>query len=150
MLPKLERFQPKLITETFFPDYVNKPEDINYGLCWEWAWLAHKTFKNVELWDICAHAFVRHRNKFYDSQRLLGEEDWKDLPASNFGMSYYLEPCGTCLTHPGRVDGNIEASPLTESQFKLHWGSQTKRFNMSWAQLDKLAQQELRRHAHHR
>lgn len=147
MLPKLEHFQPTIITPTFFPAYLNKPQDINHGLCWEWAWLAHKTFKNVELWDICAHAFVRYQNKFYDSERLLGEANWEDLPAANFGMQYYLQPCHTCQTHGGRENGNNEASPLTETQFQCHWNSQTTRFNTSWDQLNRMAQQELRRHA---
>lgn len=142
MYPKLKRFQPKLITAVFFPYYVNCPEVINQGLCWEWAWLARKTFKDVELWDICEHAFVRHGNKFYDSERLLGEKDWQDLPSANMGADYLVcEGCEACYREAG-------AAPLFEWQFMNHWRLQAKRFHTSWQQLNRAAQQELRRHAH--
>lgn len=136
---KIEPFQPMLVTAAFFNSYLNNPNQINQGRCWQWAYLAHKMFKGVELWDICEHAFVRYQNKFYDSERPQGEEDWRDLPASNFGMCEQCPECEAC----GREWGLAQ---LSESQFRYHWQSQTKRYNITWADLDRMAQRELRKH----
>jgi hypothetical protein len=142
MYPKLVPFQPAIVTAAYFPSYLNTPEKLNEGRCWQWAYLAHKTFKDVELWDICDHAFVRYRNKFYDSERLFfGEMDWRDLPAASTGWSDYLV-CPECEA------GNREpgAAHLLEWQFKNHWTYQTRRYNTTWEELDRLAQKELARH----
>lgn len=141
MLRKLEPFQPLIVTAAYFNSYLNAPEKLNEGICWQWAYLAHKTFKDVELWDICDHAFVRYHGKFYDSERPFGEVEWEDLPAANFGQcSWLCSECEKC----GRPEG---ASPLTEKQFRYHWKSQTKKYKITWADLDRMAQRELRRHA---
>jgi hypothetical protein len=136
MYPKLKTFQPELITKSHFTSFTN-PDVINQGRCWQWAYLAHKTFQGVELWDICEHAFVRYQNKFYDCQRLLGEEDWRDLPASNLGSYQQCPECEACGREP---EGAI---PLTVKQFQYHWNSQTKRYNITWKDLDRMAQQYL-------
>lgn len=139
-MKKLRHFQPALITATYFPHFLGNPKLINQGRCWQWAWLARKTFTNVELWDTCEHAFVRYQGKFYDSERLLGEVNWEDLPAARFGADYEVCPeCEAC----GRPAG---ISPLTEKQFQFHWHSQTDRYRTTFSDLDCLAERKLARH----
>lgn len=53
-----------------------------------WAYLSFLIFDKIELWDIPIHAFVKYKNKFYDSETLNGTMDWRDLPACNFGASF--------------------------------------------------------------
>jgi hypothetical protein len=141
MLRKLDPFQPLIVTATYFDSYINTPQLINQGMCWQWAYLAHKTFKDVELWDTCDHAFVRYQGKFYDSQKPFGEYDWRNLPAAHFGSIWTCSECKII----GRQGG---AALLTEQQFRDHWQSQTKRYNITFTDLDQKAEQELRRRAY--
>src|SRR5260370_36514472 len=105
---KLRRFQPKLITEVYFPHH-KKPITINDGECFVWAYLCFHTFVGVEIWHNPGHAFVRHGGKFYDSERIKGERDFRDLPA--------IGGCdaGTCR--------------MSQAQFKKEWRPQPPRFN---------------------
>ena len=83
---KLKKFQPELVVRAFPERELREnPNQINKGLCMRWAYMAYLMFENIELWSTCGHAFIKVGNKFYDSETLQGEEDWKDLPACNFG-----------------------------------------------------------------
>jgi hypothetical protein len=121
---KLEKFDPQLITEEHFPQHVDDPEFINYGQCFMWAYLAHKTFKGVQLWDTPYHAFVRYGKKFYDSENPQGVEDWRDLRACRW--SYQHQP--------------IKRS---NKSFRLNWRGQTRRFKTNWKKLDEQAKEVL-------
>ncbi len=79
---KLLHFQPQLVTANFFPKYRRCPDKINHGQCFIWAWLCHRIFRDVVLCDSDNHAFVKYGDKFYDSERLAGMSDWRDLPAT--------------------------------------------------------------------
>ena len=123
-------FDPLSITKNYFPKYIKQPAVINNGRCWIWAYLTFKSFKNVELWDTCGHAFIKHEDKFYDAERVNGELDWTNLPAANAG---FVDPCDVC----GPI-GRTEALSLTEEAFQYHWASQTSRFATSWHKLEAL------------
>jgi len=130
MLKKLEHFHPALITERYFPQEVARPNEINEGRCWQWAYLARKTFSNVQLWCVDIHAFIKHGGKFYDSETLQGTHNHLELPA----------------TYRGRYPGYVPPHQHTEKDFRYQWVSQTFRFHTSWEELDRLAQKELKRH----
>lgn len=120
-MKKLTPFKPALITKTFFKNY--DPSVINEGECFIWAYLAHLIFKDVEIWYLDCHAFVKYRGKFYDSERPRGVSDWQDLPATE--------------------DGSEPARRRNVSTFKKYWASQPKRFDTSWAELESKARKVL-------
>lgn len=119
----------KFINRTFFPGYLDVSV-INEGECFRWAYIAFRLYKGVQLWDISTHAFVLHRGRFYDSERPIGEEDWKDLPAANFG-----------------VGSDYAARPNSPKTFKREWREPAKRYNVVWkevrAQVQKVVQREI-------
>lgn len=90
----------KFINRTFFPEYLDVAV-INQGECFLWAYLAYRLYKNVELWDMGSHAFVRDRvtGKFYDSEKPNGEEDWQELPATNWGKGCGCPRCQEPARH---------------------------------------------------
>ena len=110
------------INRTFFSKYLDVSV-INMGECFLWAYLAYRLYDNVELWDMGAHAFVRSKTtgKFYDSERPNGEEDWKDLPATNFGQGCGCPRC----QQPARKFA-------TAGKFRRSWKGCTKRFGVKW------------------
>lgn len=127
----------KFINRTFFPEYKDVSV-INEGECFLWAYITFKVYKDVELWDMGAHAFVRSKldGKFYDSERPQGEEDWKDLPATNFG-----EGCGCSVCQrPAKQYKTIV-------RFKKSWTGMTKRFGVKWEEVDANIHKVLREHA---
>ena len=97
-MTRLKKFQPELVTPLFLEArFRHNPAAINKGNCMQWAYMAYRMFEGVQLWDICSHAFIKVQGKFYDSERLEGESDWKDLPACNFGAgcgSHFCERSG--------------------------------------------------------
>lgn len=93
---KLKKWQPELVVLTFPKLYRLEPKLVNRGKCFQWAYTAYLMFEGVELWSYGTHAFVRVENKFYDSERLQGEESWKDLPACNFGAGCGSLMCQSC------------------------------------------------------
>ena len=115
------------INQTFFPN--DDVKDINYGRCFLWAYTAFRLYKRVELWDFEIHAFVRYEGRFYDSERPLGELDWRDLPATNWGPATY---------EPAR-----RVSPKT---YKKRWAPSAEDFNVVWkdvrAQVQKVVENE--------
>jgi hypothetical protein len=121
---KRPHFQPSLITNNFFKHHKT-PETINEGECFIWAYLAHLVFKGVELWHAPTHAFVRYRGRFYDSQRLRGELNWRDLPAADW-------------------DERDKAVRSSASVFKHEWRGQPKEFDTSWAEIEAKARRLLR------
>jgi hypothetical protein len=121
---KLTHFKPSLITKEFFPEYKDVSV-INEGECFIWAYLAHLMFKDVEIWDVNCHAFVKYRGRFYDSEVLRGSPDWQDLPATE----------------------EADAPPRKHSvtSFKKSWHHNPKWFNTSWGEIESRARRVLRR-----
>lgn len=120
---KLQNFQPGLVTKTFFSTY-DDVSVINQGKCFIWAYLTFLLFKDVELWYMNSHAFVKYRGRFYDSERLQGVYNWQDLPATE--------------------NGDDIAKRFTVEQFKHGWRGQPQRFNTSWGKLESEARKVLR------
>ena len=119
----------RFINQTFFPNDI--PKEINTGRCFLWAYIAFRLYKRVELWSFNSHAFVRYEDKFYDSERPLGEDDWKDLPATNWGAIH---------------DPAIRVSP---KQFKSEdeWAGPARQYKVVWkevrAQVQKVVNERL-------
>jgi hypothetical protein len=113
-MKKLTQFRPQLITETFFSDV--KPNRINHGQCFIWAYLAYKSFKGVELYDTNCHAFVRYNGRYYDSERPKGEKNWYDLPANKHAFDV--------------------PTKRKMGEFRSRWHSQTGRFETTWQEID--------------
>jgi hypothetical protein len=109
---KLKRFQPELVIQAFPETYRGNPAKINKGQCFRWAFIAYNLFEDVELWSYGIHAFVKVEKKFYDSERLQGEEDWKDLPACNFGKGCGNLYCISCK----------KARSVSLDTFQEKWG----------------------------
>lgn len=108
----------EFINETFFPDYKDVSV-INEGECFLWAYIVWCLYEGIELWDCGIHAFVRYNGKFYDSEKPQGEDDWKDLPACNFG-------CGL---------GFREAERYHVVNFKRDWEISAERFEIDWYEI---------------
>jgi len=68
-----------LITRNFFPEYVGHEKGINSGNCFNWAYVAYRLYKNVQLWQNSAHAFVKQNGKFYDSESPFGTNHYANL-----------------------------------------------------------------------
>lgn len=131
-MKKILQFQPELVILAFPEDDLRaNPKQINKGLCMRWAYIAYQMFEGVELWDIGSHAFVRVGDKFYDSERLQGEEDWRDLPACNFGVG-----CG-----PGCKRCQQGAARRTLEDFQSYWNGNPIKPNWEW--YNQLAEQAL-------
>lgn len=126
---KLPNFKASFITETFFPD--DEPSDINSGECFKWAYIAYSLFEDVELYDLPHHAFVKYKGKYYDAECPEGEENWKDLPACNWGLWFDTPTCHT------------------PESFKYEWRSQVRRFQTSWDRLDQVVQETLEHGGYH-
>lgn len=122
-MKKLEQFNPRLITEQHFPDHIDEPDAINYGHCFMWAYLAHKTFKGVQLWDTPQHAFVRYGKKFYDSENPDGVANWQDLRACHWYSHLPVK--------------------RSRKSFQSNWRGQTRRFKTNWKKLDQQAKEVL-------
>ena len=120
-MQKLKQFNPQFITETFFPQYKNDPHKINWGQCFQWAYIAYMLFEGVELWDTHGHAFVRHQDKFYDSERLEGTTDWRELPAIASCR------CRFCTT----------AYRKSWTAFKKAWKHSCKIYGTNWELIEK-------------
>lgn len=123
---KLTPFNARFVTETYFPEEVNTPDNINLGRCFSWAYLAFVTFYGVELWDVSCHAFVKYRGKFYDSETPNGVERWQELPTIS-GRTIYWK---------GRK--------IKVDDFKKTWRhSCYQRFSRGWSDLNDKAKRVL-------
>lgn len=71
-----------------------------------------------------AHAFVRYRGKFYDSERPNGVAEWKYLPATKHG--------------------HTEARRRKVDTFKRYWATQPGRFETTWKEIESKAKELLR------
>ena len=120
---KLSPFNAQFITQEFFPQYKDKPQFINYGQCFQWSYLAHRIYADTELWDVRNHAFIKYKGKFFDSERIHGVMDWRELPAV----------CPLNMKSCPRI-----AKPHNELGFKLCWGYARQSYGLKW---DKLRQQ---------
>lgn len=127
------------INRNFFPNDLDDLHYINEGRCFLWAYIAFQLYQGVQLWDFGTHAFVRYRGKFYDSERPLGEPDWRDLPATNFGKGCGCDRC------------KKPAARLTVNQFKdnKNWGKNAKNRNIKWADVRAQVQQVVERRLRH-
>jgi hypothetical protein len=120
-MKKLPHFKPSLVTKAFFPHH--HPSYINEGECFIWAYYASLLFKDVRLWHLSHHAFVRYHGRFYDSEVLRGSPDWQDLPATK--CSYPCRP-----------------EPVSVQQFKDRWNF-IHLYNVSWEKMEADAQRFL-------
>jgi hypothetical protein len=122
----------EFINRTFFPDVIVK--DINRGRCFLWAYIAYRLYKNLKLRDMGAHAFVYSKDtkKFYDSQKSQGEADWKDLPATNFGVG-----CGCSKCALGK------RKYKTAGKFRRSWKEMAKSFKVDWLKINQQIQDVL-------
>lgn len=120
---KLQTFKPSLVTKKFFSDYKDVAV-INEGECFIWAYTAYVMFQDVELWYNNHHAFVKYRGRFYDSERLRGVSDWRDLPAT---------------------EGGGLASRTSIVSFKKEWGRNPYQFATTWEKIESKARKVLRR-----
>ncbi len=84
-----------------------------------------------------AHAFVRSKvtGKFYDSERPKGVDDWKDLPATNFGKGC---GCFTCQ-EPAKKYHSAEI-------FCDMWKEQQKRLGVNFKEIDQQIEKVLKSH----
>ena len=71
-----------LITENFFPDYINHRHNINQGLCMKWAYIAFLLYEDVVLYSNNVHAFVKQGGLFFDSEVPNGVSYWQHLPCN--------------------------------------------------------------------
>lgn len=119
---KLRPFRAQFVTETYFPKLISAPDEINFGICFQWAWLAYQTFQDVQLWDCQRHAFVRYHGKFYDSEALTGASDWHKLRACNSDLH---------LSWTARRE--------SETSFKEIWYEACDYHSLSWSELNRKA-----------
>ena len=114
-----DKFDAHFISKTFF--YTHSLETINYGSCFEWAYLAYKVFHKVDirLWstkDCNYHAFIKIGDVYYDSEAYDGRASWRQLPCNmRNGSSIYTQ-----------------ASEMTLQAYKSYW-AYTDTF---WQELD--------------
>jgi hypothetical protein len=125
-MKKLSPLNARFITETFFPQYKDKPQVINYGQCFQWAYIAFHLFEDVELWDTHTHAFIKYKGKFYDSERPDGVLNWRDLPQADCRCKY----CSNAVMHD-------------ECAFKKEWRHASKTYGIKWIRLRKQVKQVL-------
>lgn len=132
-MKKLPHFKASFVTETFF-SHIHR-DRINRGHCFAWAYIAFNLFEGVEIWDTDSHAFVKYQGKFYDSDKPEGEEDWKDLPANNFGQTHY----GRKLV--------ARCQPIEE--FKDLWHGNPENYGYTWDELEVAALETLQHGGYH-
>lgn len=83
------------------------PDDINWGTCYYWAFVAHQ-FCGGKLVSLNAHAFIKIRNRYYDSVAHKGAKSIEDLLF--FGDA-------------GEVKIQDETEILSPENFKQKWSS---------------------------
>src|ERR1700733_4039477 len=110
-MDKLQHFQTELVIELFPPVFQNNPSLVNSGNCMKWSYLCYRIYKNVRLVSYGSHAFVKYKNLYFDSERLAGEKDWRDLPACNFGKGCGKSWCQSCQ----------KAEQVNPNEFKRRW-----------------------------
>lgn len=127
----------EFINNKFFSHHA-RASDINQGECFLWAYYAYRLYKNVELWDMGSHAFVRDKvtGKFYDSERPNGEVDWKELPATNWGHGC---GCSRCQQPPRQFK--------VAGKFRRSWRGMTKRFMVEWNTIHLKIKKAIEEHA---
>lgn len=61
---------------------IHNVKKINNGNCFHWAAIAHKAYgvELYEVFDYYGHAFVKHNDKYYDSEAPFGRDHWFQLP----------------------------------------------------------------------
>jgi hypothetical protein len=110
-MEKLRVFQPELVIELFPTVFQEDPARVNRGNCMKWAYLSYRIFRNCRLYSYGSHAFIKYQSLYFDSERLDGEQDWRDLPACNFGKGCAQSWCQFCL----------DAKQVSPNDFKKRW-----------------------------
>lgn len=89
-IPK--KFSSTFISKEFFPeDYQAKNLScINYGRCYDWAYIAHCLYPESNLWMNNGHAWIEINGKFYDSETCRGVKDPNKI-RSNSTASYWRD-----------------------------------------------------------
>ena len=103
------------ITREHFADI--DPEQINSGLCCDWAWTVKKQYAEAQLFEwvtgdvkyAWGHAFVKIDNLYYDSESPTGVRDWREL-----GFIRRLPEDGDCVTC-----GRLALIPV--KRFRREW-----------------------------
>lgn len=131
---KLTTFQPELVIRCFPEQWWLYPAEINKGKCMQWAYYAYCLFDGVRLWSYGSHAFIKHGTRYYDSERLAGERDWRDLPACNFGKGCGRHLCTLC---------SKRARPMNVNRFQETWGG----YDLPWHRYYQTANQWLERNS---
>lgn len=108
------RMKLEAITQAFLEDPwfdVQDPLEINCGDCYRWAYTAYLiyggtlySFENKYL----AHAFIKIKNKYYDSESPDGESDWKHL-------KFFLED------RPSHIFNTTPIAHESEAEFFDYW-----------------------------
>lgn len=84
------------ITSKYFPQH--SPRSINSGNCYNWAYIAYQHYNAVSLYtvqDCGGHAFIKIRQKYFDSQNPNGVLHWSSLQSLReicHNNIYYLRP----------------------------------------------------------
>lgn len=77
--------------------WMSDPSKINDGDCYIWAYVAHHLIDNSILCSVISllgsHAFIKIDNRYYDSESLKGENDWRDLKYFKRNPAGYLARC---------------------------------------------------------
>jgi hypothetical protein len=113
-MPLKVPFNPRIIHTEFFPHYSHSIE-INFGNCFKWAWIAYRLFNKVELWSNYGHAFIAHKDKFFDSETLDGAKYWKTIPTIRRSFGYSKE-----YRSPKKM-GAIEFTSYWSRHNKINW-----------------------------
>lgn len=108
-------FQPEIIYPNFFAHYKH-PIMINFGDCYKWAYIAYKLFDGVELWSSENHAFIKYKDKFYDSESLDGVKSSYKLRTNK---EYPAPGCPSRMQIP---------------EFQFFWGQPNR---CDWDELDR-------------
>lgn len=134
-----EQFDPSVITDTYFDKEV--VPRINYGLCWEWAYLAYlHTGRNGVLCMLRSrisldeygpeiHAVLKFGDRYYDSASTRSLDDlasWKinELSVSSFKQASRMKGCD--LDHPCVKNISHHALELKHSQVLKYGAPQQK------------------------
>lgn len=118
----------EFITRTFFPKDIHNPAEINKGRCFLFAYITYRIYKDARLYDYGVHAFIQSKSnkKFYDSERVSGEKDWRDLPATNFGLGCFC------------IDCQKPARPIrTATRFKSIWKKMADKYGIDWKEVNR-------------
>jgi len=97
------------VTQAMMSHYkYHKPDDINFGTCYYWAYVANQFCggKLALVWEYGGHAFLKIRNRYFDSTVPKGAKSINGLPFFKYAVAE-------------RVEKEIEI--LLPEKFKQKW-----------------------------